>query len=62
MFIPLDKTPLLFHLKHLFRRSGALEYYAMSNNTEGLKKCYMALEDNESLSKLFTTSPRVSKV
>nr|CAB3515112.1 unnamed protein product [Spodoptera littoralis] len=38
--------------------SSALEYYTMSNNTEGLKKCYMALEDNESLSKLFTTSPR----
>lgn len=34
----------------------------MSNNSEGLKKCYMALEDNESLSKLFTTSPRVAKV
>ncbi|XP_050549638.1 WD repeat-containing protein 35 isoform X2 [Spodoptera frugiperda] len=42
--------------------SSALEYYTMSNNTEGLKKCYMALEDNESLSKLFTTSPRNKEV
>ncbi|XP_028043319.1 WD repeat-containing protein 35 isoform X1 [Bombyx mandarina] len=41
--------------------SGALEYYKMSNNTEGLKKCYMALEDNESLSKLFISSPRTTK-
>ncbi|CAG5021961.1 unnamed protein product [Parnassius apollo] len=37
---------------------GAVEYYTMSNNIEGLKKCYMALEDNESLAKLFTGSPR----
>ncbi|XP_063529185.1 WD repeat-containing protein 35 [Cydia strobilella] len=41
--------------------TGALEYYTMSNNTEGLKKCYMALEDNEALSKLFTGSPRQPK-
>ncbi|XP_047987589.1 WD repeat-containing protein 35 [Leguminivora glycinivorella] len=41
--------------------TGALEYYTMSNNTEGLKKCYMALEDNEALSKLFTSSPRQPK-
>ncbi|XP_073941730.1 intraflagellar transport protein Oseg4 [Choristoneura fumiferana] len=41
--------------------TGALEYYTMSNNTEGLKKCYMALEDNEALSKLFTGSPRLPK-
>lgn len=42
-------------------RSGALEYYTMSNNTEGLKKCYMALEDNDSLAKLITapTKPKV---
>ncbi|XP_050675727.1 WD repeat-containing protein 35 isoform X1 [Leptidea sinapis] len=36
--------------------AGAIEYYKMSNNTEGLKKCYTALEDNESLTKLFATS------
>ncbi|CAG9784442.1 unnamed protein product [Diatraea saccharalis] len=41
--------------------TGALEYYTMSNNTEGLKKCYMALEDNESLSKLFTGAQKPSK-
>ncbi|CAB3231082.1 unnamed protein product [Arctia plantaginis] len=41
--------------------TGALEYYSMSNNTEGLKKCHMALEDNESLAKLFTGSPKASK-
>ncbi|XP_063617701.1 WD repeat-containing protein 35 [Cydia splendana] len=41
--------------------AGALEYYTMSNNTEGLKKCHMALEDNEALSKLFTGSPRQPK-
>nr|XP_026487691.1 WD repeat-containing protein 35 isoform X1 [Vanessa tameamea] len=41
--------------------TGALEYYNMSNNKEGLKKCYMALEDNESLSKLLTGSPRHAK-
>ncbi|CAH0725787.1 unnamed protein product, partial [Brenthis ino] len=39
--------------------TGALEYYNMSNNTEGLKKCYMALEDNESLAKLVASSPRL---
>ncbi|PZC73682.1 hypothetical protein B5X24_HaOG208953 [Helicoverpa armigera] len=38
--------------------TSALEYYTMSNNTEGLKKCYMALEDNEALSKLYAGSPR----
>ncbi|CAH0603165.1 unnamed protein product [Chrysodeixis includens] len=38
--------------------ASAVEYYSMSNNTEGLKKCYMALEDNESLSKLYAGSPR----
>ncbi|KAJ8726330.1 hypothetical protein PYW07_001028 [Mythimna separata] len=42
--------------------ASAVEYYTMSNNTEGLKKCYMALEDNESLSKLFTSSPRHKEV
>ncbi|XP_063358520.1 WD repeat-containing protein 35 [Cydia amplana] len=41
--------------------TGALEYYTMSNNTEGLKKCYMALEDNEALSNLFAGSPRQPK-
>ncbi|CAH2104699.1 unnamed protein product [Euphydryas editha] len=41
--------------------TGALEYYNMSNNKEGLKKCYMALEDNESLSKLLSGSPRHAK-
>ncbi|XP_060810811.1 WD repeat-containing protein 35 [Amyelois transitella] len=41
--------------------SGAVEYYSLSNNTEGLKKCYMALEDNESLAKLFTGSSKPSK-
>ncbi|XP_049867805.1 WD repeat-containing protein 35 [Pectinophora gossypiella] len=41
--------------------TSALEYYTMSNNTEGLKKCYMALEDNESLAKLIMGSPRISK-
>lgn len=46
----------------LFYRTGALEYYTMSNNTEGLKKCYMALEDNEALSKLYSGSPRLPKV
>uniref|UniRef100_A0A2A4JPV6 Uncharacterized protein n=1 Tax=Heliothis virescens TaxID=7102 RepID=A0A2A4JPV6_HELVI len=42
--------------------TSALEYYTMSNNTEGLKKCYMALEDNESLSKLYAGSPRGKEV
>ncbi|CAH2066689.1 unnamed protein product, partial [Iphiclides podalirius] len=41
--------------------AGAIEYYAMSNNKEGLKKCYMALEDNESLAKLFTGSQKDTK-
>ncbi|XP_045542737.1 WD repeat-containing protein 35 [Papilio machaon] len=41
--------------------TGAIEYYSMSNNMEGLKKCYMALEDNESLAKLFIGSPRQAK-
>ncbi|RVE43352.1 hypothetical protein evm_011992 [Chilo suppressalis] len=41
--------------------TGALEYYTMSNNVEGLKKCYMALEDNESLSKLFTGTTKPTK-
>ncbi|XP_013181015.1 PREDICTED: WD repeat-containing protein 35 isoform X2 [Papilio xuthus] len=41
--------------------TGAIEYYSMSNNMEGLKKCYMALEDNESLAKLFIGSPRHAK-
>ncbi|XP_045487537.1 WD repeat-containing protein 35 [Pieris rapae] len=40
--------------------AGAIEYYTMSNNTEGLKKCYMALEDSAALAKL--TSPRNPKV
>ncbi|KAJ2953608.1 hypothetical protein O0L34_g1214 [Tuta absoluta] len=38
--------------------TNALEYYTMSNNLEGLKKCYMALEDNEALAKLINGSPR----
>nr|XP_049708036.1 WD repeat-containing protein 35 [Helicoverpa armigera] len=42
--------------------TSALEYYTMSNNTEGLKKCYMALEDNEALSKLYAGSPRGKEV
>ncbi|KAL0894758.1 hypothetical protein ABMA27_013290 [Loxostege sticticalis] len=41
--------------------AGALEYYTLSNNTEGLKKCYMALEDNESLAKLFTGTSKPTK-
>ncbi|XP_053602083.1 WD repeat-containing protein 35 [Plodia interpunctella] len=41
--------------------SGAVEYYSLSNNIEGLKKCYMALEDNESLSKLYTGSSKPTK-
>ncbi|CAF4761031.1 unnamed protein product [Pieris macdunnoughi] len=40
--------------------AGAIEYYTMSNNTEGLKKCYLALEDSAALAKL--TSPRNIKV
>ncbi|GBP70248.1 WD repeat-containing protein 35 [Eumeta japonica] len=38
--------------------SNAIEYYTLANNTEGLKKCYMALEDIEPLAKLNTSSPR----
>ncbi|XP_037297786.1 WD repeat-containing protein 35 isoform X3 [Manduca sexta] len=38
--------------------SGAIEYYTMCNNVEGLKKCYMALEDSESLTKLYASSPK----
>nr|XP_032529999.1 WD repeat-containing protein 35 [Danaus plexippus plexippus] len=41
--------------------TSAIEYYNMSNNIDGLKKCYMALEDNESLSKLISGSPRHAK-
>ncbi|XP_045770469.1 WD repeat-containing protein 35 [Maniola jurtina] len=41
--------------------AGALEYYTMSNNTDGLKKCYMALEDNESLAKLIAAPAKPSK-
>ncbi|XP_045510780.1 WD repeat-containing protein 35 isoform X2 [Colias croceus] len=41
--------------------AGAIEYYNMSNNTEGLKKCYMAMEDSASLAKLCITSPRSAK-
>ncbi|XP_039765070.1 WD repeat-containing protein 35 isoform X2 [Pararge aegeria] len=40
---------------------GALEYYKMSNNTEDLKKCYMALEDNESLAKLSSAPAKTYK-
>ncbi|XP_026738085.1 WD repeat-containing protein 35 isoform X2 [Trichoplusia ni] len=42
--------------------ASAVEYYTMSNNTDGLKKCYMALEDNEALSKLYAGSPRNKEV
>ncbi|KAL4706027.1 hypothetical protein ACJJTC_014249 [Scirpophaga incertulas] len=41
--------------------SGALEYYTLSDNTEGLKKCFMAIEDNESLSKLIEGTSKSSK-
>ncbi|CAG9099335.1 unnamed protein product [Plutella xylostella] len=40
--------------------SGAIEYYTMCDNVEGLRKCYMALEDNEALAKL-AGSPRHNK-
>ncbi|XP_041971867.1 WD repeat-containing protein 35 [Aricia agestis] len=41
--------------------TGAIEYYNLSNNVEGLRKCYMALEDSESLAKLITTSAKSTK-
>lgn len=41
--------------------TAALEYYTMSNNKEGLQKCYMALEDNESLAKLYIGTSKPSK-
>ncbi|CAK1549882.1 unnamed protein product [Leptosia nina] len=36
--------------------ASAIEYYSMSNNSDGLKKCYMAMEDSSALAKLM--SPR----